>query len=171
MFILCKLFDIQCNHGYIYRKLINLWINCMKTQHLHDVWTSPDNSRLVSKQFSFRLPVHIAAKIAALGELYPQKNRTQIVADLLSAALDDLEKNLPQALGQPMNEQDEHYERLAAEQHGFKHELSFMLGGARGRFRDCANKHYKELEKELGNETAEPLYPVLYISESNIKDK
>ena len=48
----------------------------MKTAHLHDVWSSPDNCRLVSKQFSFRLPVSEAAKIAALGEMYPQKNRT-----------------------------------------------------------------------------------------------
>lgn len=47
----------------------------MKTAHLHDVWSSPDNSRLVSKQFSFRLPDHIVAKIATLGELYPQKIR------------------------------------------------------------------------------------------------
>ncbi|MBK9521376.1 MAG: hypothetical protein IPO13_07125 [Rhodocyclaceae bacterium] len=53
----------------------------MKTSHLHDTWAGPDNARLVSKQFSFRLPVHIAAKIAALGEMYPRKNRTQIVAD------------------------------------------------------------------------------------------
>ena len=60
----------------------------MKTQHLHDVWASPDNTRLTTKQFSFRFPVHIAAKIAALCEMYPQKNRTHIVADLLAAALE-----------------------------------------------------------------------------------
>lgn len=143
----------------------------MKTQHLHDMWSSPDNGRLVSKQFSFRLPVHIAAKIAALGELYPQKNRTQIVADLLSAALDDLEKNLPQALAQGLSEEEEHYEKLAAEQNGYKYEPSYSLGGARGRFRNLANQHYKDLEKELGNESAEPLYSIMYISESDIKDK
>ncbi len=28
----------------------------MKTLNLHDQWSSPDNSRLTSKQFSFRLP-------------------------------------------------------------------------------------------------------------------
>lgn len=143
----------------------------MKTQHLHDIWSGPDNSRLVSKQFSFRFPVHIAAKIAALSDLYPQKNRTQIVADLLTAALDDLEKNLPQALAQGLSEQDEYYEKLAAEQNGYQYEPSFVVGGARGRFRDLANKHYKELEKELGNESAEPLYPILYITESDIKEK
>ena len=60
----------------------------MQTSHLHDLWATPDNSRLTSKQFSFRLPVHIAAKIAALCEIYPQKNRTQIVADLLAHGFD-----------------------------------------------------------------------------------
>ncbi|MDP2031614.1 MAG: hypothetical protein Q8K12_18420 [Thiobacillus sp.] len=27
----------------------------MKSNQLHDLWTSPDNTRLTSKQFSFRL--------------------------------------------------------------------------------------------------------------------
>lgn len=75
----------------------------MKTSHLHDIWGGPDNTRLTKQQFSFRLPVHIAAKLAALCELYPQKNRTQIVADLLTAALDDLEENLPEGLGEREN--------------------------------------------------------------------
>lgn len=66
--------------------------------------TSPDNTRLTTKQLSFRLPVHIAAKIAALCEMYPQKNRTQIVADLLTTALDALEEVLPEALGEPVEQ-------------------------------------------------------------------
>ncbi len=143
----------------------------MKTQHLHDIWSSPDNSRLVSKQFSFRLPVHIAAKIAALGDLYPQKNRTQIVADLLTAALDDLEKNLPQALGERLSDEEEHYQKMGAEQSGYEYEPSYILGGARGRFRDLANKHYQALEKELGNESAGELYQTLWVTEKAVKEK
>lgn len=141
----------------------------MKTQHLHDMWSGPDNSRLTSKQFSFRFPTHIAAKIAALSELYPQKNRTQIVADLLTAALDDLEKNLPQALGYTLDEESRYDERRLAEHLGEEYEEIYHLGGARGKFRELANAQYKELEKELGNESAEPLYPELYITESQLK--
>lgn len=141
----------------------------MKTQHLHDIWSGPDNSRLVSKQFSFRLPVHIAAKIIALGELYPQKNRTQIVADLLTAALDDLETNLPQALGYKLPDQDQRLERKIADHLGEPFEPAYTVGGARGRFRELANKHYKELEKELGNENAEALFSEIYITESSLK--
>ena len=142
----------------------------MKTQHLHDMWSGPDNSRLTSKQFSFRFPTHIAAKIAALADLYPQKNRTQIVADLLTSALDDLEKNLPQALGYPLDEQSEYDQQMLADHLGEEYEPLYHLGGTRGKFRDLANEHYQELEKELGNESAERLYPVHYITESYLKD-
>lgn len=128
----------------------------MKTAHLHDVWASPDNSRLTTKQLSFRLPVHIAARVAALCEMYPQKNRTQIVADLLNAALNDLEANLPEAVGRKA---ESRYHREVAEENGHpKGEPLYFLGGPRGEFRDLANKHYKELEAELGNPDASQLF-------------
>jgi len=139
----------------------------MKTSHLHDLWASPDNSRLTSKQFSFRLPIHIAAKIAALCEIYPQKNRTQIVADLLTAALDDLEKNLPEALGSPLDPEEQHEQRMAAEHFGHDYEELYGLGGARGQFRNISNRHYRELENELGNETPTPLFDVMYVTEAH----
>ena len=140
----------------------------MKTEHLHDLWAGPDNSRLTTKQFSFRLPVHIGAKIAALCEMYPQKNRTQIVADLLTAALDDLEKNLPQAPGKPVAARDNDE---IARQIGQPGQKLFYLGGARGRFQGLANKHYQELEAELGNETPLPLFQNIVGSETDFKPK
>lgn len=143
----------------------------MKTQHLHDMWSAPDNSRLTSKQFSFRLPVHIAAKLAALSDLYPQKNRTQVVADLLTAAFDDLEKSLPQTLALEISGDDAHYEKMYAEDHGYTYETSFIAGGPRVDYRELVNKHYIALEKELGNETATAIYPVLYLTKSEIDTK
>ena len=141
----------------------------MKTSHLHDVWAAPDNNRLVSKQFSFRFPVHIAAKIAALAEVYPQKNRTQIVADLLTAALDDLEKNLPSKIF----EADPDIQRLQDEynhHHGYPKDTAYEMGGTRAHYRHLCNKHYKLLEKELGNESAENLYEAVYGSKEYLKD-
>lgn len=126
----------------------------MKSDQLHDLWTSPDNSRLTTKQFSFRLPVHIAAKIAALCEVYPQKNRTQIVADLLTTAIDELEKRLPECAGEPVDDRDNDD---IAHQIGEKGQLYYM-GGIRGRFHRSADRHYGELEKELGNEHPDTLY-------------
>lgn len=143
----------------------------MNTQHLHGMWSSPDNSRLVSKQFSFRLPVHIAAKLAALADLYPQKNRTQVVADLLTAALIDLEANLPQSLGNPITQVDEKIERMIADGSNERYEPLYELSGTRAQFRNLANIHYKELEKELGNDVADNLYPDICITESQATKK
>lgn len=142
----------------------------MKTSHLHDMWASPDNSRLTSKQFSFRLPVHIAAKIAALCEMYPQKNRTHIVADLLTAALDDLEKNLPETLGSPVEPATQEHLAENAAMEGTEYEEVFYLGGARARFRNVANRHYIELENELGNEEPTPLFDQLWVTKSDINN-
>jgi hypothetical protein len=141
----------------------------MKANHLHDLWSSPDNTRLTPRQFSFRLPTHIAAKIAALCDMYPTKNRTQIVADLLTAALADLERNLPVSLG-PLTE-DQHIERLAAEQNGYEYEPVHLANGPRSDFRRLANQHFKEIEKELGNENPEQLYPPLLLSPSELQSK
>jgi hypothetical protein len=127
----------------------------MKTDHLHDLWAGPDNTRLTSKQFSFRFPVHIAAKIAALAEMYPTKNRTQIVADLLTAALDDFEKHMPEAVGEAV---DPKYKEEIANRVDKAGQKLFHLGGARGQFRAIANRHYRELEAELGNEHPAPLF-------------
>lgn len=139
----------------------------MKTQHLHDVWAGPDNTRLVSKQVSLRLPVHITAKLAALLEIYPQKNRTQLVADLLTAALDDLEKNLPQSL-YPVSREEEDEERRITAHLDEDYVPLFHVGGVRARYRNLVNQHYKELEKELGNEEVGDLYEKLTGSEASL---
>lgn len=143
----------------------------MKAEHLHDLWSSPDNSRLTSKQLSFRLPVHIAAKIAALCEMYPTKNRTQIVADLLASALDSLEKSLPEALGDPLSQEDEHQERYIADHMGREYVPLYFLWGERGRFRNLSNTQYREMEKELGNDSPALLYEPVYVTEDHFKKK
>ena len=66
----------------------------METKHLLRTWIGPDNSRLMRNQTSMRLSVHVAAKISALCEMFPQRSKTQIINDLLSTALDQLEGSL-----------------------------------------------------------------------------
>ncbi|MGC2457042.1 MAG: hypothetical protein WA435_03495 [Gallionellaceae bacterium] len=106
---------------------------------LHSFWSLPDNSRLTSKQFSFRLPVHVAAKIAALCDMYPQKNRTEIVGDLLSTAIEDLLSGLPYVDGKPIGVDPDTGEEYCEDV------------GPRPRFWALADKHYKALEREMGN--------------------
>lgn len=141
----------------------------MKASNLHDAWASPDNTRLTPKQFSFRLPIHVAAKIAALCDMYPQKSRTQIIADLLTSALDELEQNLPEAIGFGLSPEEEHDERMVAQHLGHDYAPIFLLGGPRGEFRRLANQHFKALEQELGNEKPEPLFEQIYVTEDKFK--
>ncbi|HJW54156.1 MAG TPA: hypothetical protein VJ577_02690 [Burkholderiaceae bacterium] len=119
----------------------------MKASDLVNVWGAPDNTHLTAKQSSFRLPVHVAAKISALCDLYPNKTRTQIVGDLLSAALMDVEKALPSYQGPACHGM--------VDDQGV--ELFFAVGPA-AQFRERTNHHYKELEKELGVENPTPFY-------------
>lgn len=112
----------------------------MKAQNLPAIWSAVDNSRLTAKQSSFRLPVHVAAKLAALAELYPGRSKTQLVGDLLAAALSDVEAALPSAKGRLFDRDPDTGEEL------------FEDVGIYARYADLANKHYAELERELGND-------------------
>ncbi|MBC9070658.1 hypothetical protein IAI53_01640 [Thauera sp. CAU 1555] len=141
----------------------------MKASNLHEFWASPDNTRLTPKQFSFRLPTHIAAKIAAACEMYPTKNRTQIVSDLLTFAMEEFEKNLPEALG-PLTDNQSDY-KYNAEREGIEYEPVYHLGGARGQFRELANKHFTDIEQELGIESPDPLYHEIHITKSELEER
>lgn len=118
----------------------------MKASDLVNVWGAPDNSRLTAKQSSFRLPVHVAAKLSALCELYPTKTRTEIVGDLLAAAISEVEKELPC------------YEGAEIGRHPDTDEILHESYGPAVRFRELADMYYQDLEKELGNPSPRGLY-------------
>ena len=130
----------------------------MKNSELIKVWALPDNSRVTSKQLSFRLPVHVAAKVSALCDIFPNKTRTEIIGDLLTSALEGVEYSFPGRKGEPFGMDDDQG-------------MPLYLDVGKGKtFRDLANKYYKELETELGNEKPELLYDsVLLFSDKNSK--
>ena len=66
----------------------------MEPKDLAEIWGEPDNTRLTSKQISIRLPIHVAAKISAICEMYPRRTKTEIIGDLLAAALDRFAEEL-----------------------------------------------------------------------------
>ena len=117
----------------------------MKPGDLTKVWGAPDNSRLTPKQQSFRLPLHVAAKLEALCAIFPNKTKTEIVGDLLAVAIDELEKELPTGPGEQI---DLHPELGPI----------YESHGPRVQFRRLANKAYKDLERSLGNKNAGDLY-------------
>lgn len=129
-----------------------------KASELHKFWSLPDNSRLTSKQYSFRLPVHVAAKIAALCDMYPQKVRTEIVGDLLSTAIDDLISGMPFVEGKALGIDPESRAEI------------FEDVGPRSQFWKLADKHYKELEREMGNKNPSSLYEAMHTPKANSED-
>jgi hypothetical protein len=106
----------------------------MKTKDLITVWGAPEPPKLTPKQMSIRLPITVAAKISALCEMYPKKSKTEIISDLLTAALEQLELDLPV-------DNDECYVYVAE-----KDENSSP--GAR--YYTLARQHLHALEEELG---------------------
>ena len=134
----------------------------MKPSELHSVWSAPDNTRLTSKQYSFRLPVHVAAKLSALGDIYPNKNRTQIVGDLLSTAIEEVIGQLPSQKGTFVGRYDPPGETPF---------LAYEDVGLNGRFTHRANQYFKELEIELGNEAPTPLYPEGLVTEEMTREE
>lgn len=111
----------------------------MKASDLVASWTTRDNKRLTNKQFSIRLPVHIAARISALCDMFPSKTRTDIMADLLDSALEELEKSFGHCF---LEENVEEIDGV----------IYCPDTGVFGKYANLTNKYFGELEKELGNE-------------------
>ncbi len=116
----------------------------MKTNDLLKVWGAFDNKRLCAKQFSIRLPVHVAARISALCDMYPSKTKTDIISDLLATSLDHIEETLPQY------RESQPFEVDGEEVYGNY--------GPKIEFHNLSNRYYQELEKELGNSNPKNLY-------------
>lgn len=110
----------------------------MKTKDLITIWGAPEPPRLAPKQFSIRLPMLVSAKISALCEMYPKKTKTEIIGDLLTAALDQLERDFPTEQGQ----------------HVFDHpdtgEAVYEDVGVGDSFRRWTEKYLRELEQDAG---------------------
>lgn len=120
----------------------------MNTKDLHSIWNKPDHSRLTAKQYTVRLPIPVAAQLAALGEMYPHKNKTELIGDLLAASLNQLAEDLPRKnigerpLGQGEDGEEE-WEQI----------------GPGITFRTLTQKHLKEFEREL-SATREEAVPI-----------
>ncbi len=118
----------------------------MKTEELLRVWNAPDNSKLTPKQMSIRLPLHVAASISALTELYPRKTKTEIIGDLLSTAIDELVQSLS-------DEQYPYYDEKFS-----KDEPVHIFTSERDKFYDLKKKYLEEFENEIkkGNGRQKP---------------
>jgi hypothetical protein len=96
------------------------------------IWSAPDNTRLTPKQISIRLPIHVAAKINAISEMFPTKTKTQIIGDLLASALSQFAQGLS---NEPSPDE-------------FDKDPEFESCGQRGWYERLVMKHLAELEQE-----------------------
>lgn len=71
----------------------------MKINELLELWESNAATPLTADEYRLRLPIYEAAKVAALAEMYPGRLPEQIIVDLLSAALDELQAHFPYVKG------------------------------------------------------------------------
>lgn len=70
-------------------------------------WERAPDRRRTDHEYRVRLPLRDAARLAALREMFPGQSETDLITDLLRAALDDLEAALPyEAGGRVIGEDD-----------------------------------------------------------------
>jgi hypothetical protein len=115
---------------------------------LFQLWGARDDRRLSPKPVSVRLPVHVQARLFALEEMYPTKSRTDLITDLLKAGLEVFEKSMP-----PIGYEIETHIDPDEPDRAFK-----IPSGIAHDYQAKANKQFKRLEAELGNNKAAQLF-------------
>jgi hypothetical protein len=71
----------------------------MNVKELLECWESTAASPMSEEAFSIRLPVEDVARVRALADMYPRRVIDEIISELLSAALNDVESHLPYRKG------------------------------------------------------------------------
>ena len=111
----------------------------MEPQDLLVRWQEEPKHPLTPKQISIRLPIDVAAKVAALCEIYPTRTKTEIIADLVAASIDQLTRALPSEKGDLLEE-----ECLPGQIRVYRDV------GLKGRFLEGTIRHLRQLEAEIG---------------------
>ena len=71
----------------------------VKINNLFKMWEQTSSGPLTDEAYIVHLPIDMAARIKALGEMYPNRSINGIITDLISAALNDLEGQFPYIRG------------------------------------------------------------------------
>lgn len=79
----------------------------MKVHELLSMWEQTAKGELTQETFNVHLPIEDAARIHALAEMFPRRSVEELITDLLSAALHDLESALPYERGDTVVALDE----------------------------------------------------------------
>lgn len=106
-----------------------------KIKSLVSTWQEQAGSPVTDCEYTVSLPVYAAAKIEALVKMFPGKTKDQIITELLSAALDELEEAFPYVKGNKVIAQDELGDPV------------YEDAGLTSAFIDLTNRYVTELSK------------------------
>ena len=79
----------------------------MKIRELIHHWERNARGRLTSNRYQIHLDVEAAARLAALTEMYPKRNTEELLGELISAALEEVEASMPYVPGSQIVATDE----------------------------------------------------------------
>jgi len=79
----------------------------MSLKQLVNQWESQAQGALTKETYAVHLTAEDAAKIEALSEMYPKRSKEQLIRELISAALADLEASFPYIQGSKVVSTDE----------------------------------------------------------------
>lgn len=108
----------------------------MRIAELIHRWNQEGQARTDVRVYSVHLPLRDAARIEALHVMYPGRSPAQLVADLVRAALDELEAAMPYVPGNRVIAEDDYgdpiYEDLGPtpQFYSLSHEILRRLAGA-----------------------------------------
>jgi hypothetical protein len=80
----------------------------MRIAELIQRWTEEAHGRTEVRTYAVRLPLRDAARIEALRVMYPNRSESQLMADLIRAALDELEVAMPYVPGNRIIAEDDY---------------------------------------------------------------
>lgn len=106
----------------------------MKLRKLLDRWQSLSLPPEPVRRLELDLPLHDVARLNALHELFPGRSREAMIAELLHAALDELQEAFPYVHGERQVGEDEFGNPL------------YEDAGPTPRFLALTQKHLKALE-------------------------
>jgi len=110
----------------------------MNIQELIKLWETHASGALTQEEFSIRLPIEDAAKLKALAEMYPRRSITDIITDLLSSSLENIESSMPYICGTKVVARDEEGDPM------------FEDVGPTPRYLDLTKKHLGQYQKQSG---------------------
>lgn len=103
----------------------------MTLRELIGIWERSPNSPKTDREYTVKLSKQDAAKLAALEEMYPSRTKEQLITELLTAALHELEYTLPYIQGDTVSTLDELGDPI------------YEDIGPTGRFKELTQKHLR----------------------------